>query len=337
MNVIQRPRAREFCATMQDYIIDTDVTITFSVVYGGKKILDEEYVPDAQNQVRIRGLGKFCELALWGVWCLDYAPQSSASGTFIFLINGVEDAQSYVMYSRLMTKKDAAAPGVLSEVTTKITRPGCKEYASGYMIQDPLSEGGYGVQLIASYDDGSVTYYFWTLAGAGGDVSVPITLDVSPDVVAAKFSKTNLSSYRIQFQGGSIQFYIDKTRYADMWCFRFKNVYDMPETLTAVGGLKLSGNNESDTAAMYGVQRKFGVKVTDEYTANSGVILLQSDYKLWHNLLNAREVEILAGEDWLPVVVTKQKFEREFRRSTLKAVEFSFTLANPEQNNLIEL
>ena len=45
-----------------------------------KKILDEEYVPDADNLVRIRGLGKFCELALWGVWCLDYAPQSTASG-----------------------------------------------------------------------------------------------------------------------------------------------------------------------------------------------------------------------------------------------------------------
>lgn len=39
MNVIQRPRAREFCATMQDYIIDTDVTIAFAVKYGGKKYL----------------------------------------------------------------------------------------------------------------------------------------------------------------------------------------------------------------------------------------------------------------------------------------------------------
>ena len=69
MNVIQRPRAEEFCATMQDYIIDTDSTITFSVQYGGKTVLEEEYVPDANYQVRVRKLGKFCELALWGVWC----------------------------------------------------------------------------------------------------------------------------------------------------------------------------------------------------------------------------------------------------------------------------
>ena len=69
MNVIQRPKPREFCATMREYIIDTDSTITFSVRYGGKTVLEEEYSPDADFKVRTRGLGKFCELALWGVWC----------------------------------------------------------------------------------------------------------------------------------------------------------------------------------------------------------------------------------------------------------------------------
>lgn len=54
-------------------------------------------------------------------------------------------------------------------------------------------------------------------------------------------------------------------------------------------------------------------------------------------MLNAQEVEILVDGEWLPIVITKQKFERSFRRSVLKAVEFSFTMANPEQNNLIGL
>ena len=54
-------------------------------------------------------------------------------------------------------------------------------------------------------------------------------------------------------------------------------------------------------------------------------------------MLNAQEVEILVDGEWLPIVITNQKFERSFRRSVLKAVEFSFTMANPEQNNLIGL
>ena len=52
MNVIQRPKPREFCATMREYIIDTDSTITFSVRYGGKTVLEEEYSPDADFKVR---------------------------------------------------------------------------------------------------------------------------------------------------------------------------------------------------------------------------------------------------------------------------------------------
>jgi len=310
---------------MQDYIIDTDVTIAFAVKYGGKKILDEEYVPDADNRVRIRGLGKFCELALWGVWCLDYAPQSTASGTFTFLINEVEDASSYVMFSRLQTRKDADSPGILSEVAAKVTRMGAKEYVSGYP-----QNGGY--DITAFFHDGSRESKSFPVSS-----SEPFTVDVSPDIVLPGFSKSDIASYTVSMLGGSMQFYVDGTRYVDVWCFRFKNVYDMPETLTATGELKLAGNNESDAAAMYGVQRKFGVKVADEYTVNSGSIMLQSDYKLWHNMLNAQEVEILVDGEWLPIVITKQKFERSFRRSVLKAVEFSFTMANPEQNNLIGL
>lgn len=111
----------------------------------------------------------------------------------------------------------------------------------------------------------------------------------------------------------------------------------MPETLSAVGGISINGNNEDDTASMFGVDRKFGVKVTDEYTANSGIIMLQSDYRLWHNLMNAQEADILVDGEWLPILITKQKYERELRRSVLKAVEFSFRMADPEQNNLIQV
>lgn len=336
MNIVQRPKVREFCSTMQDYIIDTDSTITFAVQYGGKTILEEEYVPDAQYKVRTRGLGKFCELALWGVWCAgENTTQPDAAGTFTFLVNGIEDMKCFVMFSRLQTKKDAAVPGCLSEVSTKVTRPGIKEYVSGFLLSNPAAPKSHGVQVTAYWSDGSQESKFHTVISTAGAVSFVFSVDVSPDLMTALFSKADVESYKVEVSGGAMLFYVDRTRYADMWCFRFKNVYDMPETLTVTGGLKLTGNNESDTAAMYGVERKFGVKVTDEYTANSGVVMLQSDYKLWHNLLNSQEASILHNDEWLPIVITKQKFEREFRRSVLKTVEFSFRLADPEQNNLI--
>lgn len=331
MNVLQRPREKEFCATMRDYIIDTDVTITFAVKYGGKTILDEEYVPDADNRVHIRKLGKFCELALWGVWCAgETSWQTDAAGTFTFYINGVEDGQSFVMFSRLQTKKDATAPGWLSEVTRKVTRYGCKEYIS--MVLGP----GARVTVAGYAADGSSTSAVLLNLGGGSTVA-PMSLDVSPERIKGLLPDLNLERYIVSCNDHGYEFLIDKTRYMDTWCFRYKNVYDMPETLSAVGGLSLNGSNEDDTASMFGVDRKFGVKVTDEYTVNSGVVMLQSDYKLWHNLLNAQEADILVDGEWLPILITKQKYERDFRRSVLKAVEFSFRMADPEQNNLIQV
>ena len=331
MNVLQRPREKEFCATMRDYIIDTDVTITFVVKYGGKTILDEEYVPDANNQVRVRKLGKFCELALWGVWCAgETSWQTDAAGTFPFLINGVQDGQSFVMFSRMQTKKDADAPGWLREVNRKVTRDGCKEYVSlvmgrgaRVMVEGWLPDGLGTEVLLLSLDSASTV--------------APMTLDVSPERIKGLFPDLDLVRYVVNCNNNRYEFLIDKTRYLDTWCFRYKNVYDMPETLSAVGGISLKGNNEEDTATMFGIDRKFGVKVTDEYTVNSGVIMLQSDYKLWHNLLNAQEADVLVDGEWLPILIEKQKYEREFRRSVLKAVEFSFRMADPEQNNLIQV
>ena len=328
MNVIQRPRTREFCGTMQDYIIDTDETITFAIEYGGHRILDEEYVPDGHNQVRIRRLGHFCELALWGVWCAgEYCWQTDAAGTFSFYINETKDAESFVMFSRLQTRKDAATTGVLSEVARKVTRPGVPEYASGF-----LTAGGYTVT--GTLPDGTEQSQSVQVDDGG---SQPLTVDASHDRIARLLGVEELTGYKLDFNGGGMEFVVDASHYADLRTFRFKNVYDMPETLTCTGGLTVAGSSEDDTAAMWGVERKFGLRVTDEYTARSGPIYLRQEYKLWHNLLNAQEAEILAGEgEWLPIVITKQKLERDFRRSVLASVEFSFRLADGTQNGLIE-
>ena len=326
MTVTQRPRTREFCATMQDYIIDTDSTITFSIYYGGKKILDEEYVPDAQNQVRIRRLGKFCELALWGEWCEDALYwQTSASGTFSFYINDTKDADSLVIYSCLQTRKSAGSPGALSEVTQKVTRPGVPEYVSGF--PDANSCTVHGI-----LPDGTEKSYSLPLPNA----QTIVTLKADYEYACSLLGAESLRSYSFSLSGGSLEFVVDTTPYAERWVFRFKNVYDMPETLCCTGGLSVAGSSEDDTASMYGVERKFGLKVTDEYTARSGIIHLRSEYKLWHNLLNAREVEIQTSTGWIPIIITKQKLERDFRRSVLTTVEFSFRMADPTQNNLIE-
>ncbi|KAA6330243.1 hypothetical protein EZS27_021038, partial [termite gut metagenome] len=135
MNVIQRPLAKEFSATMKDYIIDSDTVITFSVKYNNKTILDEEYVPDADFKIHVRKLGKFCQQALWGEWCTGSSLlQASAAGIFEFYINDSLDISSYVLFCRMQTNKAAAPAAWLSEVNRKITRPDSKEYAGTVIV-----------------------------------------------------------------------------------------------------------------------------------------------------------------------------------------------------------
>lgn len=335
MNVLQRPRDREFCGTMQDYVIDTEVSITFAVEYGGKRILDEDYVPDADYLVRIRKLGKFCENALWSIWCAgEISWQNSSAGVFSFFIDGVLDVESFVMYSTLQTTKDAYYPGWLSEVNQKVVHKGCKEYLSGYLMPN----NNVRKATVTGYDiNGSdVTKDLFKVPVTEG-VSYPVTIDVSLERIMSLFPMIRLQRYIVKSGDYSFLFHVDSSVYMDKWCFRFKNVYGMPETVTAMGGLSINGGNESDAAVLAGVERKFGLKVTDEYTVNSGVVMLQSDYKLWHNLLNAQEADILVDGEWLPIVISKQKYEREFRRSAMSVIEFSFRMADPDQNNLIHV
>lgn len=335
MNVLQRPRDKEFCGTMQDYIIDTDVSITFSVEYGGKRILEEYYVPDADYLVKIRKLGKFCENALWSVWCTGEASwQNSSAGVFSFFIDGILDVESFVMLSTLQTAKDAYHPGWLSEVNQKVVHAGCKEYLSGYLVSDSNMRKA----TVTGYDinGGNETKDLFKAPTTEG-ASYPVTIDVSLERAISLFPGMRLQQYIVKSGGYSFLFHVDHSCYTETWCFRFKNVYGMPETVTAVGGLSVNGSNEGDAAVVAGVERKFGIRITDEYTVNSGVIMLRSDYKLWHNLLNAQEVDILINGDWFSVLITKQKYERDFRKSAMNVVEFSFRMADPEQNNLIQV
>jgi hypothetical protein len=303
---------------MQDYIIDTDSTITFSVRYKGQLILEEDYVPDARYQVRIRRLGAFCGLALWGEWCTaDTTPQPDAAGTFTFLINGVEDASCFVIYSCRKTRTDAAAGGFLSEVTRKVTRPECSEYIS-------VLTGAAVVVSIGGLQEGDAL-----LLSTGAATGLTVyTFDVSYRRIAALFpDEEEITSYQVRTMNRVFNFRVSRTPLLQLWQFRYKNAYDMPETVHATGTLTMTAAGESTTGVMYGVERRFNVRPADEYVVKSGSLYYGSDYLLWYGLIHAREAEFLLDGEWVPVIVSKHKMEQTPGAPTLKEIEVTFKLA----------
>ena len=170
MTILQQPSTNEVAMNMTDFIIDTDSTISFSVKYGGQTILSEDYVPDANWQVRTHKLGKFLAQALWGLWpTSDDYEQDHMKGTFDFYINGGFQCSSDVLFSCRYIK-GVSNPVFLTNGNIKITRPGVAEW---------LTVNGDGVDVLVS----GVDEYGGLLTVPMGTVSDVTTFNVSVDRV----------------------------------------------------------------------------------------------------------------------------------------------------------
>lgn len=322
MTLLEKPSAQEVGLNMTDFIIDTDSTINFSVMYGGNKILSEDYVPDANWQVRTHKLGKFLVQALWGLWpTSDTFDQNHLKGSFQFFIDDVLQCTSEVLFS-CRYLKGVSTPVFLTNGRTKITRPGVMEWLT-------INAAGVNVSVSAVDEEGEESTV--TL----GSVAEVTTFNTSYDRITSLLGFSPKGEYVIKAGDSEFCYVVDHNHYAEVFQFRYRNVFDAPEVLSCVGDVTLKGAEKASTGYLYGVERKFDVRANDEYTANSGVIFLGSEYKYWHDFLNTREAEILIDGEWYPIVVSKQNYEREFRKDRLKAVEFSFRFADPDQNGLI--
>lgn len=323
MIVTQRPGAIEFASNMPDYIIDSDSTISFEVKFNSQTILSEEYSPDVGFKIQIRKLGLFCRKALWGTWpgSGSVSSMSYVAGTFSFYINGAKDTDTYVLFSRVRSKVAVGDQVLLSSFNEKVIRRGVPDYTSFFLKQ------GQSVTVQVYASDGVQSKTIYTENTSDG-VS---TLDTSVYTIQKLFPSVSFSSYSV----GSMKFHIDATSYAEKYIFRFKNVFDCTEIVCATGFMKMKGEDNSETAYMHGIERKFVINRNDVYTVNSGVVFLQSDYRLWHDFLNCQEASILVDGTWYDIVITQQNYERDYRKNILKAVEFSFRLADPENSGVI--
>lgn len=322
MTIIQKPSIQEVAMNMTDFIIDTDSTINFSVRYGGKVILSEDYVPDANWQVRTHKLGKFLAQALWGLWPTgNVFDQSHLKGAFSFYINNTFQCSSEVLFScRYLS--GVSNPVFLSHGNVKITRPNVLEWLT-------VNGSSLSVSVTAVAETGlSETASLGTVNGV-------TTFNVSHDRVTSLLGFAPKGQYTIKAGQQTFEYVVDHNLYTEVFQFRYRNVFDVPETLSCVGDVKLKGSEKASSGYLNGVERKFDVRANDEYTANSGVIFLGSEYKFWHDFLNTREAEIYIDGDWYPIIVSKQNYEREFRKDRLKAVEFSFRFADPDQNGML--
>ena len=325
--IISKPEASGFAAALADFVIDSDKTVSFEVQYKGNSILSEEYVPDSSNQIVVRKIGKFCNNALWGSWPSgNSTAQTNQFGTFTFLVDG-QTHSSLVVFSRTAPARSLADTPFLSSAQVKVTRPDVPEWASGLFNS--------GETVTVKYSDSYGEIHSATLYTHSGSQGV-VTLDCSYSRVKSLLGGGLMLAYQVVRQnGGLMTFCVDHSVYPQNFVFRAKNNFDVPESVVCVGPVKLKGGDNSETGYMFGIERKFIIRPDDEFTASSGYLFMQSEYRIWRDFLNAQEAQIQIDGTWYDIVITKQNYTRTLRNNRLDSVEFSFRFADPDNNGIL--
>ena len=323
MTISQKPQSLAYAADLNDYIIDSDASITFDVKKGNRFILKETYSPDGHFSIRTHRIGRFLADGLWGRWLEGTSiVQDKVMDDFAFLINGAVDTTSKVIASRCRVNEVPASLQALTlsnYVTVNIAAP---FYISA------MVDGNSQITAVVTDSNGD-TYTVVLYSHVG--TSAVVTVDASPSRVASESKVSNIYSYVI----AGVKIVVDHTRYLDLHSFRFMNNFECPETVTATGSCITKGSQKSETAFMDGVERKFRISIQDEYTVNSGVIFSQNDYILWHELISARQVQALIDGRWIDIIIKKSKYERSYKKNLLKSVELTYTVADP--NDIAEI
>lgn len=309
------PCPTKFVGDMVDMIISTDDDdIDFALEYDGENIIEENYVP-AQGTVRISGLDKVIDGILHGLM-LPEGGQDYMSGTFSFYINEQVALSKTLYVSHQRNMEDTTGQKhILSHGSMDVCYPG---------MLHPITFIEYNNSLFTArlYNAEGDLIDSLTLGGFG----VPYTQNCEP---SSLFPMTYADAARIVYSVGSdtFQSFVDPSSYPDGVLFRFLNMYDAPETLLAKKVMNVKPAFTDDIGVINGQQQRFSIEMNDEFTADSGALMMPSQYLQWHDLMMSRQVEMLYNGEWLPIIINKHNYQQAFRKSSLDNVTFTFKLA----------
>ena len=158
-------------------------------------------------------LGKFLAQALWGLWPSgNVFDQNHLKGTFDFYIDDVLQCTSEVLFS-CRYLRGVSNPVFLSHGDTKLTRPGVSEWLT-------VNGSNQSVSVWALDYDGAAQ------TASLGTVSDVTTFNVGYERVTSLLGFAPKGMYSVSVGSSSFAFIVDRNHYAEVFQFRYRNVYD---------------------------------------------------------------------------------------------------------------
>ena len=332
MVVIQSIPPAEYCGNCPDYILDSDTSLEFEVRRGKQTLLQELYSPDAANTIRVRDIGTLCGLTLWGD--LQNGWQTHLADRFDFYVNGSKLSSTLMYYSRHYTYRTPKVGSLFSSVTIKATAKGWSEYTTGLL---PSDNSGHYFTLRAYKNYLPVGEQRVYVDAMPTDYEIPYTVLSTVESVATALQIDDFDIYEVDFGENHMRYRILKRVPYAARRLRFRNDFDLSETITAIGGLSMEAKNEDESAVIARRSQRIEVEVKDEWTIRSGAFYHRSDFRLWRELIHSTQAQIQAGGEWIDIYPVKHKMEQNLNSNEVTDITLTFRVADPQKAYLLDV
>lgn len=337
----QAPVGWSLSSNIKDIIITSDADIVFGLKnYDDQDnyIIIESYTPDSESKIYITDLEKVVNSYISGSG-LDVITQTSLFLMFEIWIDGAPNSAFLVLKCNAYTSVSAenfALGNVFLHLMKqkKMVTPTSKEYVTVSFTAD---------------NSRKVQVFITTRTPTGYVNSDPIdfitsetdaikTLDVSFPAIVAKYPAVNpddIIAYRLSLPKEISVFLVDRNSYLLPLEFRFKNSFDVPETLMSRGTANRKGKTSFDTSTVRSVVTKYNVVRNDEFEVTSGKIFSLNDYDRYREMFNSEVVEINFQGKWRKIIITEENSNVGLRMGSLQPISFTFMFADKVDNNVI--
>lgn len=329
ISIVQQPVSYSFSSTLADTVLTTtaDVSVTLTDKTTGTIILAETYVPDLDNYVYIRDLGKVIEgvidmTALVGTYNLAITDNAGSSFNFDFTVQyGTIEvnvgANIFIAHCFLTSLQGAK--------TTSLDR---KEYLS--LKVNTATD----ITTTATYSQNGVITTT-TIIGKTINISDGIvTVDVSPSCFANSYQ--TLEQYTVTAGARSQTFIVDNISCAGTPSFVFINCFGVKETLTCMGLLDQENKYDgSQFCTNEGQYIKYYTLLVKTFTSNIG-IQSQAEAAWVEDIFMSKSVYLYDSSGvGKQITVIDPTVKRSSIATELPSISFTWRYAQ-ENNNILK-
>lgn len=332
-SILQQPGEYSLSSNVVDFIIESTENLIFKIVTGGATILEETYTPDADDKIQIRELGLLFDNYLSAE--LDDTVHTQNSSDFAFYINNTLISTIHVLkcraYANLGVSSFFNGGSFLNAMKqTKVTTRTAKEFLTCKLSHQ--------VKVFVNYKVGNGFGTSDEVVLSSAITNAFTTLDVSFEVIAALFpniTPADIVAIRVKLPEHIVVLLIDRANYLAPLNFKFKNSFDMPDTLITRGNAYRKGETMSETARINRVDTKFNIVRNDSIEISSGKIFSMQDYDRFREMFESEDVRIYFTGAWRKIIITDENSNVSLRGGRLEPISFTFKFADTVDNRVI--